>query len=106
MKLKLNNKYIDIIEAKSFKMRLYGLMGKTNIDYGMLFSECNSIHTFFMKEDIDVIGLNEFNEIIFIERNLSKNKIIKINHDIKKTSILELPNKTSNCFNLGDKITF
>ena len=79
MKLKLNNKYIDIIEAKSFKMRLYGLMGKTNIDYGMLFSECNSIHTFFMKEDID---------------------------DIKKTSILELPNNTSNCFNLGDKITF
>ena len=83
LKLKLNNTYIEIKEAKTFYERMMGFMGKTNINYGILFPKCNSIHTFFMKEEIDVIGLNEKNEIIFIERNCTKNKIIKINHSIK-----------------------
>lgn len=83
-----------------------GLMGKTNIDYGMLFSKCNSVHTFFMKEEIDIIGLNELNEIIFIERNCKKNKIIQIHSSIKKTSILELPKNASLSMQLGDTLTF
>ena len=106
MKLLLNKQYIKILEATTFKERLYGLMGKTNISYGMLFPKCNSIHTFFMKEAIDVVGLNEKNEVIFLERNSDKNKIIKIHRPIKKTSILELPSGTSSCLNLGDILFF
>lgn len=106
MKLKINDKYFDIYVAKSFYTRLMGLMGKTNITYGMLFLNCNSIHTFFMKEAIDVIGLNEKNEIIFLERKVTKNKIIKINANIKKTSILELPQNTSLSFQIGDTLFF
>lgn len=83
-----------------------GFMGKTNINYGILFPKCNSVHTFFMKEEIDIIGLNEKNEILFIERNCSKNKIIKINSPIKKTSILELPKNTSFSLNIGNTIHF
>ncbi len=104
LKLKLNNKTIPIIKAETFKERLMGLIGKTNIDFGMLFHECNSIHTFFMKEAIDVIGLNEKYKIIFIERNLEKNKIVKIHYPIKKTSILELPKHTSFSLKLGDQL--
>lgn len=81
-------------------------MGKTNISCGMLFPKCNSIHTFFMKEEIDVIGLNENNEIIFLEPNVSSNKIIKINASIKKTSILELPKNTSFSLKIGEKLFF
>ncbi len=106
MKLLLNKQYIKILEATTFKERLYGLMGKTNINYGMLFPACNGIHTFFMKEAIDVVGLNEKNEIIFLERNLNKNKIVKIHTPIKKTSILELPNGTSSSLSLGDILFF
>ncbi len=106
MKLLLNGCYIKIVEALSFRERLYGLMGKTNISFGMLFPKCNSIHTFFMKEDIDVVGLNDKNEIVFVERNVSKNKIIKIQLPIKKTSILELPKNTSQNLNIGDKLFF
>lgn len=104
MKLKMNNTLLDIYVAKSFTDRLMGFMGKTNIQYGLLFPKCNSIHTFFMKEEIDVIGLNEKSEIIFLEPNVSKNKIIKINHDIKKTSVLELPKNTSLSFRIGDTL--
>ncbi len=106
MKLLLNSKYFKIYEATTFKERFYGLMGKTNISYGILFPNCNSIHTFFMKEEIDVIGLDETNQIIFLERNLSKNKIIKIHRQAKKTSILELPKHTSSSLQIGDQLFF
>lgn len=106
MYLKIKDKNIKIIEAITFKERLNGLMGKTNIDYGMLFKKCNSIHTFFMKENIDIIGLNTDNDIIYIYNNLPKNQIIKINNNINKTSILELPVNYSSQFKLGEKLEF
>lgn len=94
------NKY-QIIIANSFFKRLFGLMGKKNINYGVLFPKCNSIHTFFMKENIDIIGLDENNEVIYKYENLPKNKIIKINYERKKTSILELPKDASNKIKVG-----
>ena len=106
MHLSLNHKLIPIIEANTFSKRLVGLIGKKEIDFGMFFPKCNSIHTYLMKEEIDVLGLNEKNEIIFIERNLEKNKIIKINRSIKKTSILELPKDTSKEITMGSILLF
>ena len=91
MYIVINNKKINVIEASTFKQRLYGLMGKTNIDYAMLFEKCNSIHTFFMKENIDIIGLDPNNKVIYKYENLSKNKIIKVDNKLNETSILELP---------------
>lgn len=76
-------------------------MGKTNIDYGILFPKCNSIHTFFMKENIDIVGLDENNEVIYKYESLPKNKIIKINNERKKTSILELPEYASSKIKVG-----
>ncbi len=97
---------IPIKNAVSFSSRLKGLMGKTNINYGMYFKNCNSIHTYFMKEEIDVIGLNLQNEIIFLEQNVKPNKIIWIHRSLKKTSILELPKNTSSHLKIGDKLFF
>lgn len=104
MKLILQNKEIPVILANTFAKRLWGLIGKTNINIGMLFLNCNSIHTFLMKENIDVIGLNLENKVIFMERNCSKNKIIKINRKLKETHILELPKNMSQELKLGDKL--
>ncbi len=106
MKLKINNKSIEIKEAKSFLNRLIGLMGKENIEEGILFKKCNAIHTFFMKENIDVIGLNNENQIIYIYRDVPKNKIVKISESTKKTSILELPKNSSKNFVIGSILKF
>lgn len=106
MYLKTNKTKYDIIIATNFSKRLMGLMGKTNIDYGMLFPKCNSIHTYFMKENIDIIGLDENNEVIYKYENLDKNRIIKINYDIKKTSILELPANSSKKIKMGTILIF
>lgn len=106
MYLIIDDQKIKIIEAKSFLKKLLGLMGKSNFDYGMLFRRTNSIHTFFMKESIDVLGINQNNEVIFKILSMPKNKTLIIKNKIKNTSIIELPSNTSKKIKIGDILTF
>ena len=106
MKLKIHNQTLDIKKATDFKTRLLGFMGQEKINTGILFPNCKSIHTFFMKEEIDVIGLDDNNQVIYIYRNVPKNKIVKISSEQKKTSILELPKNTSKSLVIGSVIKF
>ena len=101
MYLNTNKNKYEIIMATTFFKRLFGLMGQKDINYGMLFPKCNSIHTFFMKENIDIVGLDENFEVIYKYENLPPNKIIKIKNDRKKTSILELPKHASQKIKVG-----
>ena len=52
--------------------RMLGLMFSKNLgDWdGLLISPCRSIHTFFMRYDLDVIFLNKENKVIKIIRNM------------------------------------
>lgn len=101
-----NNKKYEIIVANTFFKRLRGLTYQKNIQYGMLFLRCNAVHTYFMKENIDIIGLDENNKVIYKYENLNKNRIIRINRNIKKTSILELPIHASKKIRIGTTLTF
>lgn len=89
MKLIYENKNIDIIDCNTFFSRLIGFMFKKNITNALLFNNCNSIHTFFMKENIDVIMCDKDNTIIYYYNNLKKNKIILPKKKVYKT--IELP---------------
>ena len=89
MKLKYDNKEIKLVECKSFFSRFKGFMLKKNINYALLFNKCNSIHTFFMREKIDVIMLDKDNVIRYYYKNLDKNKIIWPKHNACKT--IEFP---------------
>ena len=60
----------------SFIDRLRGLTFKKEITEDYLFPNCRSVHTFFMKKDIDIIALNKQGKIIKIYNNVSPNKII------------------------------
>lgn len=102
MLLTINNKKIPIKECISFKDRLLGLMFKKNISVGYLFKDCNSIHTFFMKENIDVLLLNKDNKILYIYKNLKPWKIILPKKDVY--SILELPNNSCEYLKISQKI--
>ena len=61
------------------------------IDKAILFNRCNSIHTFFMKANIDVIMCDKNNKILFYYANLGKNKIILPKKGVYKT--IECPPK-------------
>ena len=76
MKLKHNNKEIELYECTNFYTRLKGFMFTKNINRSLLFNHCNSIHTFFMKENIDVIFCNKDNKVLYYYPNIPKNKII------------------------------
>lgn len=106
MVLRLKNNSISIVVASSWTQKMRGLMGVSPITYGLLIPNCNSIHTYFMKESIDVVGLNEQNQVIYIYTNLPKNQIIKIPNPITRTSILELPKFFSKDIHLGSLLFF
>ena len=101
MKLIYNNKEIEIKECRSFISRLKGFMFSGNIDHALLFNHCNSIHTFYMKSNIDVIMCDNNDIIIYYYNNLGKNKVILPKKNVYKT--IELPVNYFD-FKIGDKI--
>ena len=95
MKLLYNNKDIDLYECKSFFSRLKGFMFTKNIDKALLFDRCNSIHTFFMKTNIDVIMCDKNYKVLYFYKNLPKNRII-----LPKKNVYIVIETPSNYFNV------
>ena len=94
MKNKINilsdNKEIqcDIYLATTFIERLKGLMFSVN-EYGLFFENCNSVHTCFMKFNLDIIGFDKNLKIVQIYSNIKPFKFIMPAKDVKH--ILEIP---------------
>ena len=99
--IKDNNK-INIKICNKFINRLIGLMFKKNFDHGLCFPKCNSIHTFFMFEYIDVIMTDKNYNILYIYKNLKPNKIILPKKNVYYT--FELPINKFN-FEINEKLT-
>ena len=93
---------ITVYEAKTFKQRLLGLMFKKNIDYCLLFKKCNSIHTFFMKENIDVVMTDKNNKVLYIRKNMKKNRIILPKKGVYNT--YEFPNNYIKDLKINDQL--
>ncbi len=102
MEIIINNQKFNVDIANSFKKRFLGLMGKKNIKKGLFFPNTKSIHTFFMKETIDIIMIDKNNYVVYYQKKLPKNKVI-----IKKKAYhtIELPQNSLNNINIHDKLT-
>lgn len=85
MRLVYGNREIELTECKSFWTRFRGFMLKRNIDKALLFRNCNSIHTFFMKDNIDVIMCDKDDNVLFFWRALEKGKVILPKRGVKYT---------------------
>lgn len=94
---------MKIITAKTYMQKLTGLMGKKNINYGMFFPGVSSIHTYFMKESIDVIGLNDAMIVTSIYENVKPDKILILKN---ANHTLELPKGESKRYHIGQKVKF
>ena len=102
MKVSDGKKMIDLKIYKNFWNRFKGFMFKKNIDFCICFPHCNSIHTFFMFNKIDVIMTDKDYNILYIYKNLKPFKVILPKKNIYYT--FELPTSTLN-FKLNKKIT-
>lgn len=93
MDIIVNKNKIELKYANNFFKKLLGLSFKKNINYCLCF-KCNGIHTFFMKEKIDVILTDKDNNILYTFYNLNKNKIILPKKNVYYT--YEFPNNFLN----------
>lgn len=59
-----------------FFSRFKGFMFTKNIDYCLKFAHCNSIHTFFMYESIDVVMTDIDNKVLYIFINVKPWRVI------------------------------
>ena len=94
----------NVMIADNFVKRLFGLMGRKHIDndYGLIIKPCNSIHTFFMKFNIDIAFIDKNDRVIYIYRNLQSNKISRI---FKNSSyVIECNADCLKNLKIGDKI--
>ena len=99
-----NNIIINIIEVNTFTKKLIGLMFKKEpIKEGYLFNKVNGIHTFFMRQNIDVIYLNKDLKVLYIKENMHPYKILLPKKNVCYT--LELPMHKSNDFIVGETLT-
>ena len=58
----------DVGLAKSMWARFWGLMGRRSlpVSHGLLISPCSSVHTFFMRFQIDVIFVDRAGSVVKI----------------------------------------
>ena len=97
----INNKKYAINYMNTFYKRLKGLMFKKDkISEIYLFPRCSSIHTYFMKQNIDICILDKNYNVLYIKENLKPDKVI-----IKKGYYtLEMPLGTAKHIKIGNNI--
>jgi len=77
LKLKTNTKEIDIEICDTFFKRFLGFMFQRKvITTGKYFPNCNSIHTFFMFQGIDLVFCDASGNIVKRYENFQKMKIL------------------------------
>lgn len=96
-----DNKKLKVKVCSNIINRFVGFMFKKNIDYALCFPKCKSVHTFFMKQNIDIIMTDKNYNILYIYENFKPNKIILPKKNVYYT--FELPINKFN-FTINEKI--
>lgn len=73
---------------------------RKKLDFGVCFPNCNSIHTFFMFQSIDVVMTDINNKILYIYQNFKPWKIILPKKNVYYT--YELPLGSTHNLNIND----
>lgn len=94
---------MKIVKANSFIKKFKGLMFKNNIEYGMFFSNTNKIHTFFMREYIDIYGLNDDYVVKDICFNVKPWKVVFLKNS---KHALEIPSSSNYKLSKNEKVRF
>lgn len=84
----------------TFKERLIGFIGTKKCDYGLCFPNCNSVHTFFMSMNIDIIMTDKDKKILYIFNNVKPYRIILPKKNVYY--VFEFPYKTN--YKIGEYI--
>ena len=96
-----------VISACNFIQRASGLIFRKEITVDEVFhiQPCNSVHSFGMKYDIDIVYLDKIGAVLKIKENMRKKRI---NWCFKAHSVLEFKSLESEKLqiNIGDIVSF
>ena len=95
------DKKIKVYVLNNIFKRFMGFMFKKDFDYALCFPRCSSIHTFFMRKNIDVYLTDKNNVILYRYLNFKRNRIILPKKGVDK--VFELPVDKTN-LSIGEKI--
>lgn len=77
MYVNFKEKKMPVVYANTFLKRLIGMSFKrARQEYIYCFPRCNSIHTFFMLQKIDVVMTDKNHTILYMYQNVKPNHII------------------------------
>ena len=66
-----DKKNLNIKTCTSFKDRLIGFcFKKEKLGYGLLFSNCNSIHTCFCFQNLDVVLTDKSDNVLYVYKSV------------------------------------
>lgn len=91
--------------ANSSIKRMIGLMFSKDLGErdGLLITPCNSIHTFFMRYNLDIVFLSRHNKVVKVIRNMKPWRMTWIY--FKATKVLEMMGGTLPAdINAGDEL--
>jgi uncharacterized membrane protein (UPF0127 family) len=98
-----NGRLLDRVQiANTFLERLRGLMFQRNIKEGLLLCPCSQIHTYFMRESIDVVYLDRSGQVLSVETAMEPRKIGWYIHG--SYCVLELPAHRWSQYQCGNAI--
>jgi len=98
-----DGKYLDRVRvADNYFLRLKGLMGARDIKTGLLLRPCAQIHTYFMREPIDVIYLDRAGRVLSVEPAMEPGRVGFYIHGA--FSVLELPAHRWETFGCRDRL--
>lgn len=70
MTIQIGSQILKVKACTNFFSRCLGMMGKKKpLSYGFYFPKCKSIHTFFMRQNIDIIMVNQKKQIVAFYQN-------------------------------------
>lgn len=95
---------MQITEVTSPLEKSIGLIGKKNIKSGITFKTRFGIHTFFMREPIDVLLLDQNRNIVQLKENLAPWRIFY--WGLQQFIVVELPRRSIKRRNLAAGQTF
>lgn len=98
-----DGKFLDRVRvADSYFARLRGLMGKRDIRTGLLLRPCAQVHTYFMKEPIDVVYLDRKGRVLSVETAMEPGRVGFYIHGAN--AVLELPANRWATFHCSDLV--
>lgn len=96
----------DVKIAQNFFTRSFGLLLRKSLseNEGLIIKPCCSIHTFFMKFNIDVLFVNKQNQIVALYENVKPRRILPIH--LNSFYVIELASSSISAKNIekGDLI--